>query len=112
MTVVGLSDNVAVVVSPMTLKEYWGDVMVPSAAVTCSGPTKVPVTVKPPSVPIVLPTLRNTANGPVSALAVAAIATEAATTTVECPSEKKNPTDTGRFPSCISLRVTLSIAAI
>ena len=34
------------------------------------------------------------------------------TTTVECPSEKKKPTATGRLLSCISLRVTLSIAAM
>ena len=31
-------------------------------------------------------------------------------TTVECPSEKKKPTATGRFPSCSSLRVELSMA--
>src|SRR5450759_110392 len=35
-----------------------------------------------------------------------------ATTMVEWPSEKKNPTAIGRFFSCISLRVTLSIAEI
>ena len=47
-----------------------------------------------------------------SAFAVSATASEASTTTVECPSAKKKPTATGRFPSCINLRVTLSIAAI
>ena len=31
---------------------------------------------------------------------------------VECPSEKKNPTLSGRLPSAISLRVVLSIAAM
>ena len=41
-----------------------------------------------------------------------AIATESATTTVEWPSEKKKPTPTGRLPSCMSLRVTLSMAAM
>ena len=44
--------------------------------------------------------------------AVAAIAMEPTMTMVECPSENIRPTDTGRFPSCISLRVTLSMAAI
>ena len=34
------------------------------------------------------------------------------TTTAEWPSEKKKPTPTGRWPCCMSLRVTLSIAAI
>ena len=33
-------------------------------------------------------------------------------TTVECPSEKKKPTLVGRWPSAISLRVVLSIAAM
>ena len=33
-------------------------------------------------------------------------------TIVEWPREKKNPAATGRLPSCISFRVTLSIAAI
>ena len=31
-------------------------------------------------------------------------------TIVECPSEKKNPMESGRLPSAISLRVVLSIA--
>ena len=31
---------------------------------------------------------------------------------VECPSEKKNPTPSGRWPSFMSLRVVLSIAAM
>ena len=35
-----------------------------------------------------------------------------AKTTVEWPSEKKNPTLSGRWPSAISLRVVLSIAAM
>jgi hypothetical protein len=34
------------------------------------------------------------------------------TTIVEWPSEKKSPTPTGRSPSCMSLRVELSIAAM
>ena len=33
-------------------------------------------------------------------------------TIVECPSEKKKPTLSGRWPSVISLRVVLSIAAM
>lgn len=33
-------------------------------------------------------------------------------TTTEWPIAKKKPTLTGRLPSCISLRVTLSMAAI
>jgi hypothetical protein len=37
------------------------------------------------------------------------MATEAIITIVEWPSEKKNPTATGRWPYCISFRVTLSI---
>ncbi len=41
-----------------------------------------------------------------------AITRESATTIVEWPSEKKSPTPTGRWPSCISLRVVLSIAAM
>jgi len=36
---------------------------------------------------------------------------EARTTTVECPSEKKKPTEEGDLPSCMSLRTTLSMAA-
>lgn len=34
------------------------------------------------------------------------------TTTLECPSANQKPTDTGRCPSAISLRVVLSIAAM
>ena len=33
-------------------------------------------------------------------------------TIVECPSEKKKPVPSGRFPSCSSFRVVLSIAAM
>jgi hypothetical protein len=33
-------------------------------------------------------------------------------TMVECPREKKNPTESGRLPSLTSLRVVLSIAAM
>ena len=38
--------------------------------------------------------------------------TASANTTLECPREKKNPTDRGRWPSWTSLRVVLSIAAM
>ena len=41
-----------------------------------------------------------------------AIRIDRATTIVEWPSEKNRPTPTGRWPSCISLRVVLSIAAM
>jgi hypothetical protein len=44
--------------------------------------------------------------------AATAIAAERAITTVECPSEKNRPALTGRLRSCMSLRVTLSMAAI
>ena len=47
-----------------------------------------------------------------SAVAVIAIAIDRSTTIVEWPSEKKKPTATGRFPSCINFRVTLSMAAM
>ena len=47
-----------------------------------------------------------------SALAVAAIATEAIRITALCPIANHRPTLIGRVPSCISLRVTLSIAAM
>ena len=48
----------------------------------------------------------------VSADAANATPTDMRTTIAEWPSEKKRPTPTGRWPCCISLRVTLSIAAI
>jgi hypothetical protein len=38
--------------------------------------------------------------------------TASTNTTLEWPSEKKNPTDSGRLPSFTSLRVVLSIAAM
>ena len=37
---------------------------------------------------------------------------ESANTIVECPREKKKPTLSGRWPSAISLRVVLSMAAM
>ena len=46
------------------------------------------------------------------AVAVMAIKIVRATTIVEWPKEKNRPTPTGRFFSCSSLRVTLSIAEI
>ena len=48
----------------------------------------------------------------VNADAAKATPIDMSTTMAEWPSEKKNPTPTGRCPCCISLRVTLSIAAI
>ena len=38
--------------------------------------------------------------------------TASTNTTLECPREKKNPTESGRWPSLTSLRVVLSIAAM
>jgi len=47
-----------------------------------------------------------------NALAVSAMLTEAMAMIVEWPIANQKPTATGRLPSCISLRVTLSIAAM
>ena len=63
-------------------------------------------------VPISPPTRWNASKRLCSALAAKATPAEAIATTEAWPSEKKKPTPTGRWPSCISLRVTLSIAAI
>ena len=63
-------------------------------------------------VPITPPTLLNWSKWVLSTVAVAATPAAARMTTVEWPSAKKKPTLTGRLPSCISLRVTLSMAAI
>jgi hypothetical protein len=43
---------------------------------------------------------------------VPTITATAMLTTSEWPSEKNNPAAIGRLPSCISLRTTLSIAAM
>jgi hypothetical protein len=48
--------------------------------------------------------------GPVSARMPSASSRLSTKTTLEWPSEKKNPTDNGRLPSAISLRVVLSMA--
>jgi hypothetical protein len=45
-------------------------------------------------------------------LAATAMAIDKAKTIVEWHNEKKKATPTGRFPSCINLRVTLSMAEI
>ena len=63
-------------------------------------------------VPTIPPILSNESNRSLIATEVNAMATESPTTMVEWPSEKKRPTPTGRLPSCMSLRVTLSIAAM
>lgn len=47
-----------------------------------------------------------------SAVVVIATTADVDATTVECPNEKNRPTATGRFASCISSCVMLSIAAI
>ena len=64
------------------------------------------------SVPATAPKVVNESNRSLSEAEKTAIAMESAITIVECPSEKKRPTPTGRLPSCMSLRVTLSIAAM
>ena len=51
-------------------------------------------------------------SGPLSALTPTASRNASRNTTVECPSEKKNPTLNGRLPSLMSFRVVLSIAAM
>ena len=45
-------------------------------------------------------------------VAASATAAAATTTTVEWPRANQKPTETGRWPACISLRVTLSMAAM
>ena len=64
------------------------------------------------SVPSTPPMVLKASTWVLNSVAVTAIATDAATTIVEWPNEKKKPTVTGRLPSCISLRVTLSMAAM
>ena len=63
-------------------------------------------------VPMTPPTAFNDSKCDVSAAAANATPIDISTTMAEWPSEKKKPTPTGRWPCCISLRVTLSIAAI
>ncbi len=48
--------------------------------------------------------------GSASALTPTAIRNARPNTIVECPSEKKNPTLSGRLPSLMNFRVVLSIA--
>ena len=64
------------------------------------------------NVPTTPPTSINPGKRCCTLLAVRAMMTEAANTTVEWPREKKRPTVIGRLPSCINLRVMLSIAAM
>lgn len=64
------------------------------------------------NVPTTPPTSINPGKRRCRLLAVRARTREAANTTVEWPSEKKSPTVMGRVPSCINLRVMLSIAAM
>ena len=54
----------------------------------------------------------NAAGWAMLAAAVAGHYHISANTTLECPREKKKPTDSGRLPSLTSLRVVLSIAAM
>ena len=64
------------------------------------------------AVPTKPPTCLAVSNRSCMAAAVAAIASDARMTMVEWPSENHSPTVCGRFPSCISLRTTLSMAAM
>ncbi|HLI21512.1 MAG TPA: hypothetical protein VKV32_10370 [Stellaceae bacterium] len=57
-------------------------------------------------------TSRKAAKRVCNSVAASATPAEASATTEAWPSEKYSPTPTGRYPSCISLRVTLSIAAM
>ena len=59
-----------------------------------------------------LPIDLNSWKRPCSAKAVAAIAATASAMDSEWPSEKNKPTETGRLPSCISLRTTLSMGDV
>ena len=63
-------------------------------------------------VPINPPTSLKFSNFDCNAFIASGRKIDATTTTVECPSEKNRPTEIGRLPVCISLRVTLSIAAM
>jgi hypothetical protein len=63
-------------------------------------------------VPTISPTAFKFSNRDSKAAAVKATLNEIAITTAECPSEKKKPAATGRLPSCMSLRVTLSMTAM
>ena len=63
-------------------------------------------------VPITPPMAWKSSSSSLKVAAVAATAMVASTTTVEWPSEKNRPAATGRLPSCMSLRVTLSMAAM
>jgi hypothetical protein len=75
--------------------------------------TAIPMRNKPEiDVPITPPSAWNAGNFSLTKAAESAINALSRTTTVECPSEKKKPTATGRFPLCINLRVVLSMAAM
>ena len=50
--------------------------------------------------------------GPTSAFTPSDSKNASMNTTDECPRENQNPTDSGRLPSLINLRVVLSIAAM
>ena len=63
-------------------------------------------------VPITLPNSLKPTNLASSAPTDSATSRDAAITTVECPIAKNSPTAIGLLSSCISLRVTLSIAAM
>ena len=64
------------------------------------------------SVPMTPPTFLNGSKWLEITLVVAATPATARATTVEWPRAKNRPTQSGRLPSCISLRVTLSMAAM
>lgn len=64
------------------------------------------------AVPMVPPTALKPSKRERSASAEIAMPSVARITMVEWPSEKNRPTEKGRLPSCISLCVTVSIAAM
>ena len=70
----------------------------------------VPETVGPISPVAVCSVEPSSSTAPLRPLTPIANSAARPKTIVECPSEKKNPTLSGRWPSVISLRVVLSIA--
>ena len=72
----------------------------------------VPETLVPTSPVTACSVEPSSVTGPATARTPPAISSARTKTTVECPSEKKKPTLSGRRPSAMSLRVVLSIAAM
>ena len=72
----------------------------------------VPETIGPISPVAVCSAEPSSSTAPLSPRTPTTTSTPSAKTIVEWPSEKKKPTLSGRWPSAISLRVVLSIAAM